>query len=961
MLRIAKCRLPLSVGFVLLSTSSSPLYAGDETYFQKGYRLFEQGQYEQAASMYSSWLTSHPDSAGAFNNRGLCYSRLSQFEKAITDFDHAIALKSDDAKAYFNRGKSYSSLEQLDKAKADYDRAIALKPDYADAYVERGYSRQRLGQSGGAIADYDRAIVLKPDYANAYTLRGGLYTLQDQHDKAIVDYNKAIALNPDASDSYVGRGFSYDSLGQLDKAIADFTRAIALNPKSANAYNNRGYSYKRKGQFDNAIADLDRAIALNPNQVYAYFNRGEVLARRDRLTESFRDFERAFQLNKNNSQFYSARAVAYFISGDRAKGVADVEKALNLAKNQESIEKAKLVKGEFMGELRTPTIATMHDPSNLAPAPSKVVSTMTMAPVVPTVPSANAQPAAVPSPATRPTVNQVSADVDFGPYLADLRRRIKRAWFPPKRESSSRVELEFKVHDNGVMSDLRLHSSSGIAVVDQAALKSVENASPFRPLPAGAAPSVLSRFCFEYSPGNTSATISGVVSGKLLDEFGGIYSQTEPSKIAEGSPFHSLQERNIFGDSAAGASDVLRRQRIQEEAQRIADAKLARKQADDAEAKRIAEQIYAEKSRNEVAIVEGLSNGLPLSPSSSANNAVSSETDEQRQARVRARAEQLATEALKRRHAEEEEARKLADQILEQRTANGRVAPLIAATNASTLPVLSELSNPVGREAKPVTDKWALIVGISKFAHPEYNLRYAAKDATDFQSFLINEANFATDHIKSLIDEQATAKNIKTAFGDRWLPNMVMPGDLVVIYISTHGTPATKDKGKRNYIVAHDTDRDELYATGVAMDEICERIKNSVNTDRVVIVMDTCYSGAASGAKGSEGADNFNVTELAQAMGKGRLILSSSGPSQRSWESKGYANGVFTRFLLEALRENHGNIDVRKAFENIKGAVSWEVRRDHNGAEQTPTIAGEWEGADPVISVKPSKPRPMGN
>lgn len=262
--------------------------------------------------------------------------------------------------------------------------------------------------------------------------------------------------------------------------------------------------------------------------------------------------------------------------------------------------------------------------------------------------------------------------------------------------------------------------------------------------------------------------------------------------------------------------------------------------------------------------------------------------------------------------------------------------------------------------ATPVADKWALIVGISQFANPEYNLKYAAKDAMDFRDFLVKEANFSADHIKSLINDQATARNIKTAFGDKWLPNLVMPGDLVVIYISTHGTPATKDKGKRNYIVAYDTDRNELYATGVPMDEICERLKNSVNTDRVVIVMDTCYSGgAASGARGAEGADNFNASELAQAMGKGRLVLSSSSPAQRSWESKSHPNGVFTRFLLNALRQNQGNVDIRKAFESIKEQVEWEVKRD-NAAEQTPQLAGEWEGADPVISIKPSKPRPMG-
>src|SRR5262249_18291917 len=56
-------------------------------------------------------------------------------------------------------------------------------------------------------------------------------------------------------------------------------------------------------------------------------------------------------------------------------------------------------------------------------------------------------------------------------------------------------------------------------------------------------------------------------------------------------------------------------------------------------------------------------------------------------------------------------------------------------------------------------DKWALVVGISKFANPQYNLKYAAKDAQDFYNFLVNEANFRRDHVVLLLNEQATRHN----------------------------------------------------------------------------------------------------------------------------------------------------------------------------------------------------------
>jgi TonB family protein len=98
-----------------------------------------------------------------------------------------------------------------------------------------------------------------------------------------------------------------------------------------------------------------------------------------------------------------------------------------------------------------------------------------------------------------PSNTAAQADVDFGPYMADLQRRIKRAWFPPKGNESKRVVVIFKVHKGGELSNLRIEHSSGMAIADQAALKAVENAAPFRPLPAGASDDVDIQFTFDYN------------------------------------------------------------------------------------------------------------------------------------------------------------------------------------------------------------------------------------------------------------------------------------------------------------------------------------------------------------------------------------------------------------------------------------------------------------------------------
>ena len=86
----------------------------------------------------------------------------------------------------------------------------------------------------------------------------------------------------------------------------------------------------------------------------------------------------------------------------------------------------------------------------------------------------------------------------------------------------------------------------------------------------------------------------------------------------------------------------------------------------------------------------------------------------------------------------------------------------------------------------PVKDKWALVVGISEFAKPALNLQFAAKDACDFKDFLVGKCHFAPDHVKLLVNQNATKDKILDLLGDSWLPRVALPDDLVVIFISRH-------------------------------------------------------------------------------------------------------------------------------------------------------------------------------
>ena len=130
---------------------------------------------------------------------------------------------------------------------------------------------------------------------------------------------------------------------------------------------------------------------------------------------------------------------------------------------------------------------------------------------------------------------------------------------------------------------------------------------------------------------------------------------------------------------------------------------------------------------------------------------------------------------------------------------------------------------------EPIRDKWALIVGISSFKSKSVpKLQYAAKDAADFYRYLVNEANFDPSHVRILLNEEATERRVLSELGEKFLPNLVQPGDLVVVYFSTHGSPAHIDRQGKNYLVAYDSEPDELFTTGIEMKRLLESLKGTL-------------------------------------------------------------------------------------------------------------------------------------
>jgi hypothetical protein len=252
-----------------------------------------------------------------------------------------------------------------------------------------------------------------------------------------------------------------------------------------------------------------------------------------------------------------------------------------------------------------------------------------------------------------------------------------------------------------------------------------------------------------------------------------------------------------------------------------------------------------------------------------------------------------------------------------------------------------------------VHEKWALIVGVSRFQESDDFLEFSGKDAREFGGYLVQSANFKKENVRILVDQDATTAKIREAFGV--IRVKAKPDDLVLIYFSSHGRPRDLDPTGLSYVLTYDTDTSsqaKVFATALQMVELAELGRWVLARD-YVLLLDTCFSGAARpGVAGKivpAGSDELDPLQGLRGSGN-RVVISASRADERSYEDTESKHGYFTRFLLEALGKNGPTQALSSTFDYLSTNVSAQVGKQ-DGRQQHPVMQAFGQGQDIVLGA----------
>jgi len=283
---------------------------------------------------------------------------------------------------------------------------------------------------------------------------------------------------------------------------------------------------------------------------------------------------------------------------------------------------------------------------------------------------------------------------------------------------------------------------------------------------------------------------------------------------------------------------------------------------------------------------------------------------------------------------------------------------------------------PSGEQKPPpkteVASKYALVVGIGNFRSARISkLKYAAKDARDFAEVLKdpNAGRFPAENVTVLNDEQATLTGIRSALGEI-AKRAKSADDLVLLYFSTHGSnPRMEDaKTASGYLITYDAGSN-LYGTAFGMDELATFTSQKLRAERIIVILDTCYSGDTRRHMGSKALTVEETLPTAAikkvAQGKGTVVITSSNGNELSWESDEQQNSFFTTYLMEALRDRKGMSNIEQIYKHLARRVPEAVRNytkakglgDDGGATQTPTLYPETAKPKIIIGAPSASPK----
>jgi hypothetical protein len=212
---------------------------------------------------------------------------------------------------------------------------------------------------------------------------------------------------------------------------------------------------------------------------------------------------------------------------------------------------------------------------------------------------------------------------------------------------------------------------------------------------------------------------------------------------------------------------------------------------------------------------------------------------------------------------------------------------------------------------------YALVIGNNAYQGLP-DLETAVNDARDLERVLKNSYGFQTRLL-----ENASRYEILSALNE--LREQLTSDDNLLIFYAGHGELDKTNMRGHWLPVDAELDNTANWLSNVAITDIL----NVMNARQILVIADSCYSGAltrssiAQLAAGMTEAERLNWLET-MVQKRSRMVMSSGGLSP-VLDAGGGANSVFMKALLEVLEGNRDLIEGQRLYKEVAARVAYQA------------------------------------
>ena len=234
----------------------------------------------------------------------------------------------------------------------------------------------------------------------------------------------------------------------------------------------------------------------------------------------------------------------------------------------------------------------------------------------------------------------------------------------------------------------------------------------------------------------------------------------------------------------------------------------------------------------------------------------------------------------------------------------------------------------------------AVVIGIEDYKYAP-KVDNAKRDAQVFYKYALNVFGIPKENIYYLTNREATLGEFNKIFSkDGWLARRAVENESnIMVFYAGHGAPDVKSKSA--YLIPYDIDPN--YAkTGFSLNHMYSAL-SGIKAKSVMVFLDACFSGVSrSNEMLIAGTRSVIIKPESSAFsGKNVAVLAASSNDEYSSAYPEKYHGLFTYYLLKALKENAYNLPsmtVNELYEKVHSDVV--KRAGYLDKQQTPSLQG---------------------